>query len=282
MIDVSVIIVGTNEKQYVLQCLESIYDTTETTHSYETIFVDNASEDGTSDVIKKRFANVAIIRNAKKIGYIENNNLAMDVANGRYYLILNADVKLHKNTMQIMVDFMDAHINAAVSACKLLFEDGSLQLTCRQFPTPWTYLCRIPHFFQWIGPLRKFTRSKATDRYLMLEYDHQRARQVDWVLSAFFLMRRSAVEQLGKFDESLVPPFYLEDVEWCFRARLNGWNTYYVPEVNATHYYQQGSIQTFNRLSFTHLANVLIFFGKHGLSMLLKRHRKKNNEGPVT
>lgn len=273
MIDVSIIVVGTNEKYFIYKCLNSIVQS-KTEYRIETILVDNASTDGTYEMVKEKFPEVILLRNEKKIGYIQSNNLAMAKATGRYVLLINSDIELREDTLQVIVDFMDRHHDVAVSTCRLIFDDSTLQLNCRRFPTPLTYISRLPHFLRWLKIGKKFAMSKAVRRYLMLDYDRKKAKEVDWVVSALFFMRRKAIEDIGMLDEQLIPPFYLEDVDWCFRAHLKGWNVYYVPETTATHYYQRGSVRKFNKLSIVHLLNTIIFFKKHGWSMLLKKHRK--------
>ena len=209
----------------------------------------------------------------KKLGYIQNNNRAIKNAHGRYIMLINADVSLSEDTLETMVRFMDDHPKAAVSTCQLNFDDGTLQLNCRRFPTPLTYFFRLPHFFSWLKIGKKFAMNKMVSDYLMLDFDHKQAREVDWIVSALFFMRRAAIDQIGLLDEGLVPPFYLEDVDWCFRARTNGWKVYYTPETTAIHYYQQSSVKKFNSLSLVHLCNTLIFLKKHWLTMLLGKHR---------
>lgn len=273
MADLSIIIVGTNERDFLYNCLKSIAQS-QITYNIEIIVVDNASSDGTAAMVKERFPEAKLIINKKKLGYIINNNLAMAYAKGRYILLLNSDIELHPDTLQTMVKFMDAHSDAAVSACKLTFDDGTLQLTCRRFPTPLTYISRIPHFFRWLKLSKGLSRNRFVHSYLMMDYDHKTAREVDWVLSALFLMRRSAIDDIGLLDNNLVQPFYLEDMDWCFRARVRRWKVYYVPETSAIHFYRRASVKSFSKLSFVHLANILIFYRKHWLKMLLKKHRR--------
>ncbi len=275
MVDLSIVIVSTNEKDFAYKCLESIHKS-RTTYTMEIILVDNASSDGVSAMVKEKFPEVVLIVNDKKLGYIHNNVMATRRARAKYILLLNSDIEVLPDTIQYMMDFMENNPRTAVSGCKLVFEDGTLQLTCRQFPTPLIYLNRMPHFFRWVKSAKKFSFSPMVKKYLMLDYDHKTARSVDWILSAFFLMRRLAIEEVGELDNSLTQPFYLEDVEWCFRARLHGWSVYYVPEVYAYHYYRRDSVQKFNKLSLVHLINITKFFNKHGLAMFLGRHKDRN------
>lgn len=273
MVDVSIIIAGTNEKGYVEKCLNSISESN-TTYRSEVIVVDNASIDGTAEMVRGKYKDVRLICNKEKKGYIYNNNLAMKDAVGRYILILNADIELKKDTLQTMLDFMEKHPDAAVSSCRLNFSDGDLQLTCRRFPTPFTYISRIPHFFRWFKAGKKFADTKEVRRYLMLDYDHAATRKVNWVLSALFLMRKSVIDEIGMFSDDLVQPFYLEDMDWCFRSHEAGYNVYYIPETSAVHYYQRDSVKKFGWLSIVHMLNIAIFFRNHGWAMLRGRHKK--------
>ncbi len=272
--DVSIIAVGTNEKDHLKKCLESIRQSV-TTYSLETIVVDNASTDGTFEMLKNDYPEAHLIRNEKKLGYIHNNVTATNSSIGRYVLLLNSDVVLMPDTIQYMVNFMENNPDVAVSGPKLVFDDGTLQLTCRQFPTIFIYLNRLPHFFRWSRTLKRFSKSSTVQEYLMLDYDHKEKRDVDWVLSALFLMRRKTIQEIGGLDNDLFQPFYLEDVEWCFRARINGWRVSYLPEVSAIHYYRRDSVKKFGKLSIIHMLNILYFFNKHGLSMLLQKHKAK-------
>lgn len=273
MTDVSIITVSTNEKDFALRLLDSI-KRSKTRFKVETILVDNASTDGVSAIVRQKYSEALLLHNQKRLGYIQSNNLAMKEAKGRYIMLVNSDIELGNDTIEVLVNFMDSHPEAAVSTCRLNFDDGTLQLNCRRFPTPLIYISRIPHFFRWLKSGKRLAMNKEVASYLMLDYDHKQAREVDWVVSAIFFMRRQALDDIGQVGEGLMQPFYLEDVDWCFRARLKGWKVYYVPETTAVHYYKRGSVKKFNKLSLVHFVNIMIFFRKHALSMLLKRQRK--------
>jgi GT2 family glycosyltransferase len=276
-VDLSIVLVSTDEAHHLARCLASVYGEPHP-FAIELLVVDNASTDGTAELLREHYPQAVVLRTAKRRGYIENNNLAIARARGRFVLSMNADVVLEPGTLDVMVDFMDRHPDAAVASCRLVFEDGNLQLTCRQFPTPLTYLFRLPHFLGWVPGLRRFAENRQVRDYLMLDFDHRTTRPVDWMISAFFLLRRSVVGEIGAFAGYLRQPFYLEDVDWCFRARLAGYKAYYVGEVAAVHLYRQGSVRRLNRLSFVHLANILIFFRQHGWALVRGRHRHKYKE----
>ncbi len=276
-VDLSIVVVSTDEAAHLARCLPSIFGEPHP-FTIELLVVDNASTDGTAELLRDQYPEAVVLRTSERKGYIENNNLAIARARGRLVLSMNADVVLEPGTLDVMVDFMDRTPDAAVAACRLNFEDGSLQLTCRQFPTPLTYLFRLPHFLGWIPGLRRFAKNRQVRDYLMLDFDHRTTRPVDWMISAFFLLRRSVIEEIGPFAGYLRQPFYLEDVDWCFRARLAGHRAYYVGEVAAIHLYRQGSVRRLNRLSFVHLANILIFFRQHGWALARGRHRENRHK----
>ncbi len=273
MIDVTIVVVGTNEKADLERCLPSIRNS-RTSFKFETILVDNASTDGTYEMVSQKFPEIKILRMARKEGYIDSNNRAMKEGSGRYFLLLNSDIELKPETLDYTVRFMDSHPDGAAASCKLLFDDGTLQLTSRRFPTPLVYLARLPHFFRWLAFMKPFAKSAVVSRYLMMDYDHETSRAVDWVVSAFFLLRRKAIEEVGPVGQGLLQPFYLEDVDFCFRARVKGWKTYYIPEVTAFHFYKRGSVSRLGKLSFVHMGNILIFYAKNGLDMMLGKHKR--------
>jgi N-acetylglucosaminyl-diphospho-decaprenol L-rhamnosyltransferase len=218
--------------------------------------IDNASNDGSSDIAAKH-QNVKLLKNATRLGFASNNNLALKQSRGRYVLLLNPDTILEKNTLPVMVDYMDKNPEIGAASCKLVNPDGSIQFNARMFPTPTAVVLR------WAGYERLFPRSKVLNRYLMSEWDHETERDVDWILGAFLLVRREVIEQVGFLDESF-DPLYYEDIDWCFRIREGGWRIRYVPYVKVVHLYDRESASSFfNRMTFIHLKNILRYFWKH-------------------
>ena len=140
--DLSIIVISTNEGADLRACLASIFLNRA---DFECILVDNASTDETTTVISQYSprSNVSVITNTKAKGFIENNNDAMVTARGRYILLLNPDTIVDKDTLTTMISFMDTHPDCAVSTCKLLNQDGTIQFNCRAFPSPLTYLVRV-------------------------------------------------------------------------------------------------------------------------------------------
>ena len=264
MPDVSVIIISTNEAAELGPCLASVLVSEV---ELEVIVFDNASTDATSDLLASNNRDIRIsdVTNERKLGFIENNNKGIEMAKGRYILLLNPDTVVQPETLTTMVRFMDSHPGAAVATCRMLYPDGSYQAHVRRFPTPTTYFWRISHLDRLIPGLR------SVERYLMHDLPHDRPSEVDWFISAFFFMRKEAIERIGTLDKTLLQPFYCEDLEWCYRARLKGYKNYYVPKTAITHVYRQSSSKRFGRLSLIHFCNIGIFFWKHRFPLLTKK-----------
>ena len=136
MIDISIIIVGTNEKHHVRKCLDSIRKS-KTNYSLETIVVDNASTDGTFEMVKDEYPEVALRRNEKKIGYIHNNVMGTNNSKGRYVLLLNSDTKVQSGSLNGLLAFAQKTPDAGAVAAKLLNSDGTVQPSVFRFPTIW-------------------------------------------------------------------------------------------------------------------------------------------------
>ncbi len=134
MLDLSIIIVNWNTRELMARCLNAV-DATVKKIAYETIVVDNNSSDGSPDMVRTQFPNVKLIANTDNGGFSKANNQGIHISQGRYVLLLNSDAFVLENTLDTMVAFMDAHPEAGMAGCKLLYEDGSLQASCATFPT---------------------------------------------------------------------------------------------------------------------------------------------------
>lgn len=259
--DLTVVVISTNEADYLRACLRSVF---RSKGNFECIVMDNASTDETPAVLSAEFKDdrLTSVRNPRKLGFIENNNIAMRMARGRYVLLLNPDTVVEPEAFEVMTRFMDGHPDAAVSTCRLYYRDGTPQPNCRRFPTPLTYLYRIT------GLDKLFPRHRAVRRYLLADFDFGKSQKVDWFITAFFFMRKAVIDKIGRLDESLLQPFYCEDLEWCYRARREGYSNYFVAGTSIIHDYQQTSRRKIGRLTWVHLCNIMLFYKRHGWSLL--------------
>lgn len=153
MVDVSICIVNYNAKDFLDNCIRSIFGSIKD-RSYEVIVVDNASTDGSREIAKK-YPSIRYIQNPSNLGFIKANNIGIKSSGGRYVLSLNNDTVIKNGAIEKMVDFMDKTSDAGAVGPKLLNSDGSIQMQCRRgFPTPSSSL------FYFLGLSRLFPKSK--------------------------------------------------------------------------------------------------------------------------
>jgi len=170
--DLSIIIVNWNTKNLLKQCLESIKDHTKKI-SYEIIVIDNASTDGSADMVETDFPEVILIKNKTNKGYGRANNQGLIRAQGKYVLFLNSDITVNDNCLDEMFDFMEDNPEVGAASCKLTNPDGSLQPSCRRFPSFKVF------FLMLIGLRAVFPKMKIFQKYMMLDWNHSDLREVD-------------------------------------------------------------------------------------------------------
>lgn len=241
MLDLGIVIVNYNVCDLLRDCLKSVYASTGFT--FEVCVVDNASLDGSADMIAREFPQVHLIRNQDNVGYAAANNLGLRhfgfgeppatsrqplAASPRYALLLNPDTIVPIDGLAKMIGLMDQRSDLGIAGPKLVRIDGSLDLACRRsFPTPevsfWrmTYLSKI------------FPRSKLFGRYNMTYLNPNQPAEIDAVVGAFMLVRGSAIGQAGLLDERFW--MYGEDLDWAYRIKQKGWRVYYYPQVVVKH-----------------------------------------------
>ncbi|MFN8176555.1 MAG: glycosyltransferase [bacterium] len=234
----------------------------------EVLVVDNASGDGTVAMLREEFADVRVIANAENVGYSRAVNQAIRAASGRYLLILNPDIEVLPGSVDALVGHMDAHPETGIAGGKLLNSDGTLQYSCRTFYTFATLLHRRT-------PLGKlFPNSRTVREHLMMDWDHESVREVDWMLGACLMVRREAITDVGLMDERFF--MYFEDVDWCYRMKQHGWKVVYVPDARMRHLHRRESAGggLFNPRLFAHLNSMFRFFDKWNTILYrLRKHR---------
>lgn len=236
-------------------CLPSIFKKPQGI-DFEMFIIDNASSDGTSLLVKTEYPQVNLVCNRQKKGFASNNNQAIRQASGRYILLLNPDTIVQDGCLAEMVRFMDEHKDAGAAGCKLLNPDNTLQYNCRRFPTPKAI------FLRWATNFHDHQHPLLRD-YLMMDWDHERAREVDWFLGAFLMVRREIIDRVGMLDQRF-DPLYYEDVDWCYRIRLAGYKIYYNPQAVVIHrYHRESARNLFNIMTWYHIRNIIRFFLKH-------------------
>lgn len=222
---------------------------------YKIIVSDNGSEDGTVEMIRDRFPQVAVIENHENLGVAKARNKTLRQREGNYTALLDDDLEFHDAALETLSERLEAFPDVAVSSPKLLYPDGGLQLSCRTFQTIAPIIMRGSVLGKY------FPDSKIIRKHLMMDTDHDKEQFVDWTLGACHLIRNTHLDQIGELDEKY---FYLyEDVDFCFRAKKNGLKVLYVPSTIVTHHYRRKSARSFNKMTTFHIRSILRYFWKH-------------------
>lgn len=228
MIDLSIIVVNYNVKEFLLNMLDSVQKATKSINA-ETIVVDNASDDGSVEAIKEKFPSVKLIVNEKNVGFGAANNIAMMHASGKYFLLINPDTIVREDTFTKMISFFENNSETGIAGCKVLNADGSLQLACRRgFPGPWTSFTKV------MGLSTLFPNSRMFARYNLTYLDENKTYEVDAVSGAFMMMRKEVYDKIGGFDQEFF--MYGEDLDLCYRTQKAGSKVFYVHSTEIIHY----------------------------------------------
>ena len=275
-LDVSVIIVNYNVREFLQQALRSVERATKALRA-EIFVVDNNSVDGSVEMVRQEFPGVHILANEANLGFARANNQAIERARGRYLLILNPDTIVQEDTLEILVRFMDQHPQAGAAGCKILNPDGTFAWESRRsFPTP-----RVA-FYRMTGLSKLLPRSRTFGRYNLSFLPIDAISEVDALSGSCMMVRRSALFHTwqdplpeahqteptkatgpgaGLLDEGFF--MYGEDLDWCYRIQRAGWKIYYTPETQIIHYKGESTRKSeFRYVRLFHSA-MLRFANKH-------------------
>lgn len=222
--DISIIIVNWNTQRHLRNCLRAIADTVQGM-DYEIIVVDNASHDGSVDMLKQEFPAVIVIENQENRGFAAANNQAMGRMRGRYALLLNTDTLLQQNAVFLLFSFMELNPAAAMACGQLLNADGSKQNSIAAFPDILTLITNTS-LLEYLLP----------GRYPSKRYEWKKPVEVDSGIGACLLVRKQAIDAVGMLDERYF--FFFEETDWAYQMRAAGWKIFHVP--GAYIYHLQG------------------------------------------
>jgi GT2 family glycosyltransferase len=259
--DLSIVILNYNTREHLRACLESLVAEGSTSLSggpllTEVLVVDNASSDGSAEMVAADFPGVSLIRSPHNGGFANGNNQALERSRGAAILLLNPDTLMPPGGIGRMLDCLTAHPEAGIVGPRLLRPDGSMHLACRRsFPTPATAFYRIS------GASRLFPRSPRFGRYNLTFIDPSLAIEVDSVCGACMLVKRAVVDRIGALDERFF--MYAEDLDWCLRAREAGWTVRYEPGVIVQHQHGAASRKRALRTTFHFFRAMDLFYRKH-------------------
>jgi O-antigen biosynthesis protein len=258
--DLSVVIVNYNVKYFLEQCLYAVANACRQFDT-EVFVVDNNSVDGSCSMIREKFPWVKLIENKHNAGFSKANNQALQLAGGRYCLLLNPDTVIEEGTFKKCISFMDTHEDAGALGVKMIDGKGNfLPESKRALPTP-----KVA-FYKIFGLAKIFPKSKLFGQYHLGFLDKDLTHEVDILSGAFMFLRKDALDKTGLLDENFF--MYGEDIDLSYRMILSGYKNYYFPETTIIHYKgestKKGSI------------NYVVFFYNAMLIFARKHFSKKN------
>jgi GT2 family glycosyltransferase len=231
-IDCTIIIVSFNTKELLHSCLLSIRNSDLKNYHTEIIIYDNASGDGSQEMIIQNFPEITLIKGDENIGFAAGNNRAIAKAKGKYILLLNSDTELFPDTLQKMLDFMEEKKAVGAATAMLILSDNTMDPAChRGFPTPWAALT-------YITKLEKlFPASHLFGQYHQGYKGFSTIHEIDCPSGAFFLVPREIITKVGLLDEDYF--MYAEDIDWAYRIKQHKYKIYFNPEAVCKHLKKQ-------------------------------------------
>ena len=254
--DVSVVVVNWNTCGILRDCLYSVFEQTKNI-DYEVIVIDNASTDGSVEMVKKDFPQVTLIENSENRGFATANNQGIEIAKGRYVLLLNSDTILLDDAINKTLSFADTHQETGAVGCQVWENSETIQMTCFRFPS-------VANLFLstfWLNKI--FKHNRILGREWMLWWGRDEEREVDVITGSFMLVRRKAIDEVGLMDEDYF--LYYEETDWCYRFKKAGWKILFWPGAKILHWHggSNSSKQDALKMFVQFQKSLLIFFRKH-------------------
>ncbi len=263
---ISIVIVSFNTRDLLRACLQSLAGCTLPLHI---IVVDNASADGSADMVRIEFPNVCLLALPENVGFAAGTNVGLRSVSQDYVLLLNPDTIVQSDAIEAMVKFLEAHPRVGLVGPRLLNPDGTPQPAAFRFPT------------LGMTTLDLFPPGEVLPGRLYNSWGHGRYPQegasaepfpIDHPLGACMLVRREVIEQVGMLDEQFF--MYAEEVDWCYRIRQAGWAIWQVPAARVTHVGGAATRQFRSRMLVALYESRLRFFRKHYPARVVHWHRQ--------
>jgi GT2 family glycosyltransferase len=260
--DVSVIVVSFNTRNVLLKCLQTLAREAGGVR-YETIVVDNASRDGSAEMVEQEFPEAMLIRSPVNLGFAAANNRGFAVAQGRYVVLLNSDAFLRPGALPKAVERMDADPQIGAGGARLVGRDDSWQPSARMFPSFANDLLTLS------GLAAKYPQSRFFGRFDRTWANPDEAAEVDWVPGAFSIIPRRVLESVAYFDEQFF--LYYEEVDLCRRIKAAGYSVWYWPDVAVVHLGGESSktvkhltmSSSGSQLTLWRMRSALLYYRKH-------------------
>jgi N-acetylglucosaminyl-diphospho-decaprenol L-rhamnosyltransferase len=231
-VELSIVIINWNSRDFLRECLASIAQQAPK-FSFEVIVIDNASFDGSAEMVQHEFPGVRYMQSAENLGFSRGNNAAALTSTGRILLFLNPDTKILGNALTAMKECLDGRGHAGIIGCHILNSDGSVQTTAVQaFPTLLNQTLDADVLHRW------FPNSRLWGTAALFRGGVDPV-AVDTISGACLMIRREVFEQIEGFSTDYF--MYSEDVDICHKAHLAGWKIYYLPTARIVHYMGQST-----------------------------------------
>jgi GT2 family glycosyltransferase len=226
MIDISIIIVNYNVKEYIIDCIQSIIRWTPETIQYEIIVVDNNSQDGSVNALETKFPEITILKNKNNIGFTRAINQGANIANGAYLFLLNPDTLFLEDSMTALYSFLEHNHHVGIVGPKLISTDGNIQQSYWKYPTLISTILSIYH-------LDFLNKNKNSNHY-----DKSNYFSVDAISGGSFFLAKNLFNDLNGFNDNL---FWMEDIDFCKRASTLGHKIAYLPKTKLVHFIGKSS-----------------------------------------
>ncbi len=266
--DISIIIVNYNTINLLRDCLGSLMHSEG--RSCEVIVVDNASVDGSAEMVEKEFPSVILLRNQDNGGFSKANNQGIRRAKSTCFLLLNPDTIVRAGAIAAMAEFLGSHVTVGAVTCKLLNADGTIQASISNRPGPVLLFFRLvgvsrlvsgDRARRWLSRTGGFFLGKTIRSYLAPYTARNSPFEVENISGACLMLRREAVEQIGFLDEEFF--MYFEDMDYCLRLQNAGWKMYYLPQGEIIHLVGRSSAGRMRSYSVHSYRALFYFYKKH-------------------
>ena len=247
-VKVSIVIVNYNVKDLILTCIRSLYQFCGNAGDLEIIVIDNQSIDGSCQAIRTEFPGVILIENSENEGFPKANNQGFSIAKGDYIFMLNPDTEFQENSIEKLRQFLEDNKTVGIVAPGLLNTDGTHQSSVWRYPSLFSIFCE----FHYLTSLLK--------RKNYLDKDFTKQFEAESFSGAAIFFRKSILDEIGNLDETM---FWIEDVEFCYRAVQNGIKCVYFPETKIIHHIGQSAKKNYTISISNQVFNKIKFFNKH-------------------
>lgn len=251
MASIAVVIVNYNTREYLRECLAAVLSQS----TDQVIVVDNASSDGSAEMVRAWYPSVKLYDNAFNRGYGAAANQAMAACTAEYVLLLNSDTVAHNGALDALTTYLEQHPGVGIVGPRLVNPDGTLQPSCYAFPGT------LKWFLHYEVPGQLIRRVPILRNYQEHTWPHAEAQPVPWVMGAAIAIRREAFGAVGGFDESFF--MYCEETDLCYRLQTAGWQVHFAPVATVMHVGQASTKQYRTEMAVQHIASRLLFYRRH-------------------